>query len=210
MTSSKSRGENDHQLLATDNTSARAQALLRLSAAEAEPSAQLRTRVLNAFEKRMQHKNSAWIWFASATAATVVVVVVLVAFGNWKSRAPQPVPSPMVSGGIPEAPPQAPAGQVLVEPTRPKRAVHTSKQHPLTEALLAKRPAADTDLPIAQFDSLMYCDPFSCGDPMQVIRLQMPASSVGRAYRPFARNGFVNAEVIVGTDGLTRAVRFTR
>jgi len=45
---------------------------------------------------------------------------------------------------------------------------------------------------------------------MQVIRLEMPAASVGRAYRPLARNGFVNAEVIVGTDGLTRAVRFTK
>lgn len=209
MTSSKWRGENDHQLPVTDDMSARAQALLRLSATEAEPSAQLRSRVLNDFEKRMGHKNSAWIWFAPAAAAAVIVVVVLVAFGNWKSRAPQLVPSPTVSASIPDVPP-APAGQALVETTRPKRAVHTSKQDHLTNSFVAERTAADTELPIAQFDSLMYCDPLSCGDFMQVIRLEMPASSVGRAYRPLARNGFVNAEVIVGADGLTRAVRFPR
>lgn len=210
MTSSKWRGENDHQLPATEDMSARAQALLRLSAGEAEPSAQLRSRVLSGFEKRMERKNSAWSWFAPVTAASVIVVVVLAAFGNWKSRAPQFVPSPMVSGSIPDVPPQAPAGQALIEPTKPKRAVHTRKQHHLTDSFVAKRAAANTELPIAQFDSLMYCDPFSCGDPMQVIRLEMPASSVGRAYRPLARNGFVNAEVIVGRDGMTRAVRFTR
>ena len=45
---------------------------------------------------------------------------------------------------------------------------------------------------------------------MQVIRLEMPAANVGRAYRSLAVNGFVSAELIVGADGLTRAVRFTK
>ena len=210
MTTSKWRGKNDDQLPVTDDKPARAPALLRLSAAEAEPSAQLRTRVLTSFAKRMERKNSAWMWLAPTTAAAAIVVVVLIAIGYSKLRAPQhPMPLPIVAK-IPDLRPTAPAPQVRIEPTRPQKAVHTRSQYRPTDRFVAKEPAAIAELPIAQFDSLMYCDAFSCGDPMQVVRLEMPAASVGRAYRPLARNGFVNAEVIVGADGLTRAVRFTK
>ena len=211
MTTSQWRGKSNHQLLLTDDEPARVQALLRLSAAEAEPSAQLRTRVLTRFEKRMACKNSAWMWLAPTTAAAVIVIVVLIAIGYSKLRAPQhPAPLPIVASKIPDLRLAMPAPQVRIEPTPALKAARTRSQHRPTDRLATKEPAATTESPIAQFDSLMYCDPFSCGDSMQVIRLEMPAASVGRAYRPLARNGFVSAEVIVGTDGLTRAVRFTK
>ena len=211
MMSSKWREGNDLQLSMTEDTPARAQALLRLSAAEAEPSAQVRTRLLTSFEKRIERKKFVGIWMATATAAAVMVACVLIAFGYWKLRAPQPpIPLETVANKIPDLRAAAPAPRARVKSTRPRRAVRTRNQHLPTDRLVAKEPAANTALPVVQFDSLMYCDRLSCGDPMQVIRLEMPASSVGRAYRPLARNGFVNAEVIVGTDGLTRAVRFTK
>src|SRR5262249_61953948 len=107
MTSSKWQEGNDHQLPVAVDPAARAQALLRLSAAEAEPPAQLRTRILTSFEKRIQRKNSAWMWLAPATAVTMVVV--LIAFGYWKLRAPRPpMPLPMVANRILDVHPATP------------------------------------------------------------------------------------------------------
>ena len=121
-----------------------------------------------------------------------------------------PAPLPMVATRVPDVRPAAPASQAQVEPVHKHRAIRPHNQPRPAEKLDASARLPRADLPVAEFDNLLYCDPFSCGDPMQVIRLEMPAASVGRAYRPLARNGFVNAEVIVGTDGLTRAVRFTK
>ena len=184
------------------------QAMLRLSAAEAEPSAQLRARVLTRFERRMQRENRAWTWLVPATASAMAVAVVI-GLGYWRLQAPgPPTPLPIAPKAIANvrlAAPEVQAGHVGTgASTRPRN------QPRRPDSVQVKRPAASDDLPVAQFDSLLYCDPFSCGDPMQVIRLEMPAASVGRAYRPLARNGFVSAELIVGADGLTRAVRFAK
>jgi hypothetical protein len=185
------------------------QAMLKLSAAEVEPSPQLRARVLGSFEKRMQRKHSALAWLVPATAAVMVVVVI--ALGYWKLRVPQPpTPQPIAKKVSTEVPPIAAAPKIQAGHVRSTGAARLRSQRRQPERLQAKRPAVRQDLPIAQFDSLLYCDAFTCGDAMQVIRLEMPAANVGRAYRPLARNGFVSADVIVGADGLTRAVRFTK
>ena len=184
--------------------------LLRLSAAAAQPSPQLRTRVLSGLENRGEHKKSRQTWLVPASAAVMVAVVAL-ALSYSRLRLPQPT-SPLPSAN-------KDASVRPIDPSPQKQVARQHKGSVVTrrreqnrqpEGLQAKRPAMTNELPVAQFDSLLYCDPFSCGDPMQVIRLEMPAASVGRAFRPLARNGFVNAEVIVGTDGLTRAVRFTK
>ena len=184
------------------------QAMLRLSAAKAEPPAQLRARVLTSFAQRTHRENPSWTWLAAATAAAMAVAVVI-GLGYWRLRAPGPptrLPiAPKAIANVRLAAPEVQPGHVRTgASTRPRN------QHRRPDGVQVKRPAASNDLPVAQFDSLLYCDPFSCGDPMQVIRLEMPAASVGRAYRSLARNGFVSAELIVGADGLTRAVRFTK
>ena len=197
----------DHALTALDH-----QAPLKLSAAEAEPSTQLRTRVLASFEQRIEYPNSVWRWLVPATAAMMASVLIALGYwGGWRLRLPEPpTPLPIVANKIPDLRPVAPAPHPQGEPARKHRVARPENQHSRPERFEANEQSKGTDLPVAQFDSLLYCDPFSCGDPMQVIRLEMPAASVGRAYRPLARNGFVNAELIVGTDGLTRAVRFTK
>jgi hypothetical protein len=57
------------------------------------------------------------------------------------------------------------------------------------------------------FQSLMYCDPLSCGGTMDVIRMQLPASPAGSTPRSGAGNGRVLADVLVGADGIARAIR---
>jgi hypothetical protein len=185
------------------------QAILRRSAAEAAPSSQLRARVLTSFDQRMQRKQ-AWTWPAPATAAAIMVVVVI-GLGFWRLRAPgPPTPLPVAPQAIADVRLAAPEPEVQAGHVHTGATTGPRNQHRRPHSVQAKRNAASTDLPFAQFDSLLYCDPFSCGDPMQLIRLEMPAASVGRAFRPLARNGFVSAELIVGADGVTRAVRFTK
>lgn len=183
---------------------------LRLSAAESQPSPKLRARVVSSLQDPLAHKTSRWMWLVPATAAMVTLLAFVLSY--WKLHLPQP-PSrlPIVTRTIPDARPVVPSAQKqVVRQHQSGAATRPQKRNRQPEILQAKRPAVTNDLPIAQFDSLLYCDPFSCGDPMQVIRVEVPAASVGRAYRPLARNGFLNAEVIVGADGLTRAVRFTK
>ena len=212
MTFSKWRVERSDPIRRSDEDIGRdldQQAILRLSAAEAEPSAQLRSSVLASFEERTLRMTSARTWLIPLTAGAMIAFVVMVQ-SYWRLRLPQPpVPLTPVAKRI-TASPVAPAEQALVKPSQTHRLPRSRNQHRPPEQLQAKGPETTSDVPVAQFDSLLYCDPFSCGDPMQVIRLEVPAASVGRAYRPLARNGFVNAEVIVGADGLTRAVRFTK
>jgi len=213
MTSSNWRAGSNDRTRVVQEAAAKVldhQATLRLSAVEAEPSSQLRARVLTSFEERIERKSSLWTWLVPATAAAMVAVVVI-ALGYWRLRVPRPPTSlPTAANRIVDVRPVAPSPQAQVAHPRRDTATRLRKQGRPPQRLEAQRAVASSDLPVAQFDSLLYCDPFSCGDPMQVIRLEMPAASVGRAYRPLARNGFVNAEVIVGTDGLTRAVRFTK
>jgi hypothetical protein len=67
------------------------------------------------------------------------------------------------------------------------------------------------ETPVAQdFRSLMYCDPFSCGGAMQVIRLQLPASAA--AFEPGAgsSNNPTYADVLIGSDGIARGIRIVQ
>ena len=64
----------------------------------------------------------------------------------------------------------------------------------------------DDELP-TRFQSLMYCDPFSCSGAMDVIRLRLP-SPVLRTTQPSGGAGsLVSAEVLVGPDGIARGIR---
>src|SRR5215475_435580 len=185
-------------------------AMLRASAADAEPSTGLRARVLASFDQRTEGRNSVWKWLAPA-AAVAMVASVAIGLGYWRLRMPQlPTPPTIVANRIPDMRTATPVPQVQVEPTKKRRVSRRQNPHRAPERVNEAARFTTPDLPVGQFESLLYCDPFSCGDPMQVIRLEMPAANVGRAYRSLARNGFVNAELIVGNDGLTRAVRFTK
>ena len=56
-----------------------------------------------------------------------------------------------------------------------------------------------------EFRSLMYCDPLSCAGAMELIHVQLPSSLAASTSR--MPGDFVNADVLVGTDGIARAIR---
>ncbi len=59
------------------------------------------------------------------------------------------------------------------------------------------------------YSDLMYCDPVVCSGPMQVVRIKVPVGQVkpGAGKNGSNSNSFVNAEVVVGPDGVARAIR---
>ena len=59
------------------------------------------------------------------------------------------------------------------------------------------------------YSDLMYCDPVVCSGPMQVVRIKVPVRQVkpGAGKNGSNSNSFVNAEVVVGPDGVARAIR---
>lgn len=57
------------------------------------------------------------------------------------------------------------------------------------------------------YSNLMYCDPVVCSGPMQVVHIKVPVGQVKPNLGQTEGNAFVNAEVVVGPDGVARAIR---
>ncbi len=57
------------------------------------------------------------------------------------------------------------------------------------------------------YSNLMYCDPVVCSGPMQVVHIKVPVGQVKPNLGQTMGNAFVNAEVVIGPDGVARAIR---
>jgi hypothetical protein len=57
------------------------------------------------------------------------------------------------------------------------------------------------------YSNLMYCDPVVCSGPMQVVHIKVPVGQVKPDVGQSTSNSYVNAEVVVGPDGVARAIR---
>jgi hypothetical protein len=113
----------------------------------------------------------------------------------------------------------------LVAPSKPMPAENTAssivKENSPAKGMLphrarrkSARPAAATPAAVAStrfpagFDSLMYCDPLSCAGTMEVIRMQLPTGVLGRRSARQPSQGIVYADVVIGSDGVARGIRF--
>jgi hypothetical protein len=57
------------------------------------------------------------------------------------------------------------------------------------------------------YSNLMYCDPMVCSGPMQVVHIKVPVGQVKPNLGQSGGNGFVSADVVIGPDGVARAIR---
>jgi hypothetical protein len=59
------------------------------------------------------------------------------------------------------------------------------------------------------YSNLMYCDPVVCSGPMPVVRVRVPVQQAAPAADPGGGTGesYVNADVVIGPDGVARAIR---
>ena len=142
-----------------------------------------------------RQRSFAWLRWSAVAAAILLGGVLL--YRN-QPRVEPAAARPAAVQPVPVAP-----SPVAVEAKRPQ----TKK--PLTARRSQPAPvftaAAPATLPPG-FRSLMYCDELSCGDAMEVIRVQLPPSAI--TFAPAAgAGGPVFADVLVGPDGIARGIR---
>jgi hypothetical protein len=178
-----------------------------MSGMEAPPSR--RAAALDAYRNRpMRRRASTLAWAVAAIAAAVVLVI----GGVYWMR---PVPVPLKASLQPTAPP-APVQEVKA--AEPSPAVATMAQrHPVAppRAVAAKRTKRHPAQPPAEiatdFLAIPYAPPLYPGEGGQVIRVRLPRAAMSSVGLPAGENGWlehVPADIVVGGDGIARAVRF--
>ena len=169
--------------------------------------------VMHAYRREKGSAASPKLGMARRFVWVPIAVILIVVAALWITRVvKRPITAP--STATVEAPGQVQAikeeQKVAEAPPAPKAvrprshaARRATTSAPTTVASAEQTPASD-------FRSLMYCDPISCSGAMQVIRIQVP--TMGMEPFPTARpsRGLVQADVVVGPDGVARAIRFVR
>lgn len=157
-------------------------------------------------------------WQRPAFAAAAAALAVGLGLGIWfwqhsVDSAQQVANQPAVQQTIPDVhQPTAPQEEAARTSPQPSQARAVADVHASTKALKAPspQPANQSLTQVAQaqeYVPLMLCDPLSCAGDEQVVRMEIPASSVD------ASNGSAEtllADVVVGDDGLVRAIRIVQ
>ena len=145
------------------------------------------------------------VWSAVA-ASLVIALAILISHRK-----------PATPSGIVSAPSPVDAAKEYAKQESPTAAATTVSSKKRAHAPIRRPKPSQSPVTVAArdprtngFQNLMFCDPLSCPGPMQVIRIQVPASRMNRvpAWRP--SNGMVQADVVVGSDGIARAIRIVR
>jgi hypothetical protein len=114
--------------------------------------------------------------------------------------------SPQIAAGPAVSPPPSPITGVT-------RGVATVKNPEKEQTFSSRRDGRvkassirEPDALSPAFHSLLYCDPLSCEGAMEIIRVELP-SSVLRSAQSSSEADMVAADVLVGSDGIARAIR---
>jgi hypothetical protein len=151
-------------------------------------------------------------WNTAAAAVVLVIVSGILLFQNRKAVTTITQPHPLQSTAALH-PAVAATVAAAARSSRPKpfRAAAHPATHPVANPALRpfRAPSAEVrenSIP-AGFRSLMYCDELSCGGALEVIRVQLPSSVTVLAPASTSPQGVVFADVLVGPDGIVRAIR---
>jgi hypothetical protein len=161
---------------------------------ERETPPEVEARLLVAFRSR-RRSGPGWLIFA-AIAATLVIALLL-----WPNRTPKPVVSAVqpVSQAPVAARPALPAAAKIALPRRKVlRKVAVAKQSQPHEV-------------VTDFFPLM--NPAPSFERGQMLRVQLPAAAmqtVGLPVREEDLDNLIQADVLVGEEGMPRAIRFVR
>lgn len=179
---------------------------LRANAAGKGAPASLEAALTDAF--RAQHARKItpfrkWFWVPAAVAASLVVGVA------WRLSAPTAIPDPprmVASVGTPmPVLRNEPKSEPVRQTVRPKaRAASKTRKsvRPPEKFDVAETPRRQPEV----FVEIPYAPPFSAYDGGQVVRVNMPGSSVRRLGLPVSVDR-VQADVLLGNDGIARAIR---
>jgi hypothetical protein len=155
---------------------------------------------------------------AAAVAAATLFLLLPHAYRSFISQVRKGPAVAVDSGTVAASVPVSPVASPLSTASRysaANRATHIPRSHQARvsnlEPAVPSQPSAGTlqSSRPATFRSLMYCDELSCGEGLDIIRVQLPASVTAFAPGPDS-SGPVFADVLVGDDGIARGIRIVR
>ncbi len=153
-------------------------------------------RVVAKFHARKRRKAAGWILAGMVAAAAVVIAMVA-----FERRSPAPAVQKQVEN-VSETPPVV-TPVIASEPAR-----EIPQAPPVRRPAVVARRAQPEEVVTEFFPLMNPAPPLGSG---QILRVQLPASAmqvVGLPVREDRLNDRVQADVIVGEEGLARAIRF--
>jgi len=176
----------------------------------------LEASVMNAYRRQQGSRfraKSSLVWRLAWTAGAAILLIAVVLWGKHGNRKPVAIPQSAKVAPAAQVPPAvgkpepAHVAEIAPKVVRTRHGAANSRTTPRAPVTVA---SAQPDSAASGFSNLMYCDPISCGGAMQVIRIQVPAFPTEelRPLRP--AGGVVQADVVVGPDGVARAIRFVK
>jgi len=178
---------------------------LRDEAAAQSASPALESRLMESFRAhhRRKQRHRGWLWIPAAIAATVAFMFVL----------RQPEPQRRSNAGAIDKPLSAAAVEHKETPTasapqsdKGKAPPRNRRTRPVRRPPLSVASIAPTVKGEEPFVRIPYAPPFTPYDEGQILRVNMAGASVRRMGIPVEAQQ-VQADLLVGSDGLPRAVR---
>ena len=190
--------------------------LVRDAAPHISPS--LDSTILANFRKRVEpvpvsgvvafRRRSAPLFWRGAIAAVILLVVMLPWAYRRRDTARRSLPTANTVALSGPTATENSATNVVKEGSPANGTVpHRARRKSARPAAAAPAAVASTQFP-AGFDSLMYCDRLSCAGTMEVIRMQLPTGVPGPGSARQSSQGIVYADVVIGSDGVARGIRF--
>jgi hypothetical protein len=187
-----------------------------------EPPARVDETLLAAFRARTAATDSSTVfagqgrvrhmsgWKLAAVAAGILILISVMAIfwrsassrkpqGEERAVAPTPINTPVHQA-------EPPYGRVLVAAEQPKNEPKRARR---------RAPVSDSDEAevVTQFFPLREGEDLTTLDSLQVVRVELPGSALGEVGLPVdpeTADDPVKADVVLGQDGLARAIRFVR
>ena len=150
------------------------------------------------------------LWAAALASVAAFALAIGYADLAWFTRAPQAFPRAPI-----EAAPRVPSTdevRALARASATKAAAETTQTKPFraharTQGVPRAQSEGESGLLPVGFRGLMYCDELSCAGAMDLIRVEVPAEALGDPLRARPGSQPVEADVLVGPDGVARGIR---
>lgn len=178
---------------------------------EAVPTARLQARVATALAQETAPK-FAWTLPSFGRFGWLAAALLVAGIAGWAwlgtrsvqlpQQAHYEIPAPAVTSPAPLPSWQEHKPEIAQQSQRPRRRVprHTRENQ-----------AAETEI-VTPFFLLREGEELTALENMRLVRVELPSSSLGEVGLPVAlvANASVKADVVLGDDGLARAIRFVR
>ena len=200
----------------------------RVEAALLEAFRQQRAAVPSVVPARTARRSPGTLWlYAAASVAAIALIVTLLALAASRARDTQPAPQKAVNQGpsIPDEPrPSSLKPEVLPSTKTGAVALNAPERRPgstdrMRSVGRSKPPANDPNARAAvaeiatEFIPLMNREALAQMDGGQIMRVELPRSALMSFGLPMDMERAterIKADVVVGNDGLARAIRFVR